>query len=46
MVRLVAGLPMPISMDSLNRNDWLVGNSLKYSDLPNTSSFPGVLRLD
>ena len=35
---------MPVSMASLNRNDWLVDNSLKYSDLPSTSMFLDALR--
>jgi hypothetical protein len=30
---------MPVGMDSSNRNDWLVDNSLKYSDLPSISMF-------
>ena len=34
----------PAGMVSLNRNDWLVDSSLKYSDLPNTSMFLAALR--
>ena len=41
---LLLASPMPVGMDSLNRNDWLVGNSLKYSDLPSTSMFLEALR--